>query len=217
MGHQPDIPPTGWWGRMSRRLPTQFVEQRLCVFEVGGVEAFGEPVVDRREQVLRFGVATLVAAEPSEARGGAQFPEFGLLLSGNAQSFLTELLGCLGMPLPQQQLASVPIQLRREPPFSCPIHHLQPLVQQAQGLFNLPCDRTCAGQESAEFGHPCLGLGGAESAFKPCRSRDIPCATSSFCTFAHPISEPKTLNTAPLTVHRLARVGPRISWEVTDS
>ena len=71
---------------MSGRLRTQLVEQRLCVFEVGGVEAFGEPAVDRREQVERFGAATPVAAEPGEARGGAQFPEFGLLLSGNAQA-----------------------------------------------------------------------------------------------------------------------------------
>src|SRR5215472_11813819 len=149
---------------MSRRLGTQFVEQRLCVFEVGGIEAFGEPAVDRREQVVRFGAATLVAAEPSEARGGAQFPEFGLLLAGNAQSLLTELLACLGVPLPQQQLAFVPIQLRCEPPFSCPIHHLQRLVQRAQGLFSLSCDITGAGQEGAELGHPCLGLGGAESA-----------------------------------------------------
>ena len=59
---------------MSGRLRTQFVEQRLCVFEVGGIEAFGEPAVDRREQVERFGLTTLVAAEPGEARGGAQFP-----------------------------------------------------------------------------------------------------------------------------------------------
>ena len=66
---------------MSVRLRTQFVEQRLCVFEVGGIEAFGEPAVDGREQIAGCGTAALVAAEPSETRGGAQFPELGLLLS----------------------------------------------------------------------------------------------------------------------------------------
>jgi hypothetical protein len=46
--------------------------------------AFGEPREDRREEVAGFGVTTLVAAEPGEARGRAQFPELRLLLLGNA-------------------------------------------------------------------------------------------------------------------------------------
>ena len=56
----------------------QLVEQRLSLFQVDGVEAFGEPAIDRREQVARFGVAALVTAEPGEARGGTQFPKLGL-------------------------------------------------------------------------------------------------------------------------------------------
>jgi len=48
----------------------QLVEQRFRVFKVGCVEAFGEPSVDRREQVAGFGAAPLVAAEPGKARGG---------------------------------------------------------------------------------------------------------------------------------------------------
>ena len=31
---------------------TQLVEQRLCLFELGHVEAFGEPAVDRRDITL---------------------------------------------------------------------------------------------------------------------------------------------------------------------
>src|SRR5262249_53802748 len=62
----------------------QFAEQRLRLFKVLCVEAFDEPAVDRREKVAGFGVATLVAAEPGEARGGAQFPELGLLLRSDA-------------------------------------------------------------------------------------------------------------------------------------
>jgi hypothetical protein len=49
----------------------QLVEQRLRLFQVGCVEAFGEPAVDRREKIAAFGVAALVAAKPGEARGGA--------------------------------------------------------------------------------------------------------------------------------------------------
>ena len=80
---------------------SQFVEQRFCLFEVGGVEAFGEPAVDRREQVAGLGAAALLAAQPGEAHGGAQFPKLGLLLLSDAQGFAIQFLGGLGLSLPQ--------------------------------------------------------------------------------------------------------------------
>src|SRR6516165_7942708 len=136
----------------------------LSLFQIGGVEAFGEPAIDRREQVVRFAAATLVAPEPGEAHRGAQFPELGLLLSGNGQSPMIQFLGGLGTALPQEQLAFVAVQLRFEPALPCPIHHLQCLVQQGQALFNLPCNLTCPGQERDKIGNPCLRSGGAERA-----------------------------------------------------
>jgi hypothetical protein len=106
----------------------QFVEQRLCLSQIGRGEAFGEPAVDRREQVAGFGAAALVAAEPGEAHGGAQLPELGPLLLGDAQGFAIQFLDCLGMPLPQQQLAFVPIELRCEPALACPFDDLTCLL-----------------------------------------------------------------------------------------
>jgi hypothetical protein len=91
------------------------MEQRCCLLQVGRVEALGEPAIDRRENVARFLVAALVVAEPGEARGGAQLPELRLLLRGDAQGFAIQFLGGLGMPLPQQQLAFVSVQLSRQP------------------------------------------------------------------------------------------------------
>jgi hypothetical protein len=41
----------------------------------------------------------LVSAEPREARGRTQFPELGLLFLGDAQGFVIQFLGGLGMPL----------------------------------------------------------------------------------------------------------------------
>ena len=41
----------------------QLVEQRLGVLQVGGVEALGEPAVDRREQVVSLSTSALVAPE----------------------------------------------------------------------------------------------------------------------------------------------------------
>ncbi len=112
------------------------VQQRLRLLEIGRVETFGEPAVDWCEEVAGFGVAALVAAEPGEARGGAQFPELGLLLLRDAQGFVIQLLDGLEIPLPQQQPAFVPVQLRCEPALPRPFNDLQCIVQQGQGLFH---------------------------------------------------------------------------------
>jgi hypothetical protein len=53
------------------RSSRQLVEQRLCLFQIGGIKALGEPAVNRREQIAGFGPPPLIAAEPGEARGGA--------------------------------------------------------------------------------------------------------------------------------------------------
>jgi hypothetical protein len=79
----------------------QLFEERPCLFEIGRVEALGEPAVDRRKQIARLGALPLIAREPGEARGGAQFPELGLSLSSDAQGIAIQFLGGLGMPLPQ--------------------------------------------------------------------------------------------------------------------
>jgi hypothetical protein len=55
------------------RLTAQLVEQRLGVFQVGGVEAFGEPVVDFRQHRARFVAMTLLREQSREAGRGAQF------------------------------------------------------------------------------------------------------------------------------------------------
>src|SRR4029077_2169609 len=74
----------GWALRQAGNL-TKRVQQRLRLFKIGRVETFGEPTVDRREEVAGFPVATLIAAESCKAHRGAQFPHLGLLLSGDAQ------------------------------------------------------------------------------------------------------------------------------------
>jgi hypothetical protein len=51
----------------------QFVEQRLGALQVGGVEALGEPVVDRGEEIAGFGAPALLASQPGEIADGAQF------------------------------------------------------------------------------------------------------------------------------------------------
>ena len=52
----------------------QFVEQHLCVLQIGGVEALGEPAVNGRQQLARFGPPALFGSQLGEARRSAQFP-----------------------------------------------------------------------------------------------------------------------------------------------
>ena len=51
-----------------RMLSAQLVEQRLGLFQVGGVESLGEPVVDFREHHARFVAAIVVAQQSRETR-----------------------------------------------------------------------------------------------------------------------------------------------------
>jgi hypothetical protein len=61
-GHS--LPTRSWRTKSHSRLHLEPLKQRLCFFEIGRAEAFGEPAVDRRDQIAGFGVATLIAAEP---------------------------------------------------------------------------------------------------------------------------------------------------------
>ena len=86
----------GGFERLSSFDATEFVKQSLCFFQIGRVEAFSEPAVDRREEIAGFAAAALVAAEPGEARSGTQFPELGPLLLSDAQGLAIQFLGSLG-------------------------------------------------------------------------------------------------------------------------
>src|SRR5262249_24366534 len=70
----------------------QFVEQRLGVFEVGGIEAFREPVVDFKEQCARLIVTMLPRQQPRKAGCGTQLPRFGLLAASEFERLLNAYL-----------------------------------------------------------------------------------------------------------------------------
>jgi hypothetical protein len=56
----------------------QLIEQRLRLLQIARVEAFGEPAVDRSEQIASVISLVLLAPEPGRAHRGAEFPGFGL-------------------------------------------------------------------------------------------------------------------------------------------
>src|SRR5580700_1913139 len=66
----------GWSGRPGscRSLwvftsSRQFGEQRLRLFQIGGIEALGEPAVDRGKEIAGFGAPALLAPQPGEIAG----------------------------------------------------------------------------------------------------------------------------------------------------
>src|SRR6202035_1457538 len=86
----------------------QLVEQPLGVFQVGGVEAFGERAVDGREQVARLALPALLAPQPGEARRSAQFVAPSALLAGDRQGGAERVLGLgwIGVWQPNGELAA---------------------------------------------------------------------------------------------------------------
>jgi MFS family permease len=57
----------------ARASAVQFLQQRLGVLQVGGVEAFGEPAVDLGEHRARLVAMALLREQPREASRRAQF------------------------------------------------------------------------------------------------------------------------------------------------
>ena len=69
-------------------LGPESLEQRPGFLQVGGVEAFGEPAVDRRQQCAGVVPLALALPEATEARRGPQLPGFGLLVASNVEGLM---------------------------------------------------------------------------------------------------------------------------------
>src|SRR5262249_4404447 len=66
-----------------RRLSGERVGEGHGLLEVGGVKAFGEPGVDRGQQVVGFSTLVLVPPQACQAHDGAQLQRLRLLAAGN--------------------------------------------------------------------------------------------------------------------------------------
>src|SRR3984893_18133089 len=99
----------------------QLIQQRFRLLEVGRVEAFGEPVVHRREEVAGFGALTLVAPEAGEAGVGAQLPHLSVLSPRDRQSTLQRSfsIGSFRRAMSDKPIPLKPPQLRLVLSFTC--------------------------------------------------------------------------------------------------
>ncbi len=69
-------------------LSMKLAEQRLGLSKVACVKTFAEPIVDGDEKVTCRLPFSLIAQEPHQAHGRAQFPRLCLLCSRNGQGML---------------------------------------------------------------------------------------------------------------------------------
>src|ERR1700747_1472216 len=92
------------FGPLSRsRAPSvrHLIKQRLGFFEVGSIESFCEPAVDRPEEIRRSGAVAASNPQPGEDGGGTQFERARSLRACHVQgSHIADL--CLSRAVSKQ-------------------------------------------------------------------------------------------------------------------
>src|ERR1700738_1989492 len=130
--------------RLSQASPlgiVKSVDQCFCSFEIGSFETLGEPIGDRREKRNRLCGPMLVAQQPGEARGGAQFPGQGSLPVRPVERLPQVTLGRrrgFGRVLQQNELALDAQQLGDWPAFFGALGSQDRLLDRGEPVGNLP-------------------------------------------------------------------------------
>jgi hypothetical protein len=75
------------------RLPPEFFEQRPSVFYIDGIEAFGEPVVNSRDDGSHLVATLLIREQPCETGRRTQLQSLRMLLARNIDRFLKARFG----------------------------------------------------------------------------------------------------------------------------
>jgi hypothetical protein len=97
---------------------TQGIEKRLCLSQIGRIEALGEAIVEWLKQRKRVGVLVLIAPRPRNAHGCAQLPRQSALSTRGVKRLPKAILGHGRGPffgLQQRKLAFYPQQLSQQP------------------------------------------------------------------------------------------------------
>ena len=72
-------------GAVTQARSAELVEQSPRLFQIGSIEAFGEPAVDRCQQIAGFGLPTVLAQQPGQAHRPPQFKPACALLDRNPE------------------------------------------------------------------------------------------------------------------------------------
>ena len=106
----------------------QLIEQRLRLLQVGGVEAFGKPAIDRGDEVAGFGAPALLAPQPGEIADGAQFQRFCLLGLRDADRLLKGSLALVELIFGEQHGPGEAVEFRIPPMLAGGASYFQSLL-----------------------------------------------------------------------------------------
>ena len=156
--------------RQVRNPSSELIEKSLRLFQIGRIEAFGEPLVDGSEEVARFHGAALITTEPGETHGGAQLPYFCALPPRHSQRALKTgfCLALLVTAVGNQPLTSEPVQLGFEPSLARPISQLLSSGQRVQRLLALACPFAGLGEKAEMVRLPKASHFSREPPLMPC-------------------------------------------------
>src|SRR5260370_14276050 len=126
-------------------LSMKLAEQRLGLSKVVCVKTFGEPIVDGGEKVTCRSPFSLIAQEPRQAHGRAEFPRLCLLCSRNSQGMLEKRLRFRHVSLRrlERDFTGNAMSLSLAPPFLGCVHRRHCFVDAAPGIIELA--RICMG------------------------------------------------------------------------
>src|SRR5215467_10849193 len=130
----------------------QRIEDFLCLHEIRGVEPLGEPAVDRREQIARFGAPVFVAPEAGKARRRAELERTGVLPLRDVVCPPVALFG-FDFAMRQKEELTAKIEHLREPKklmrFPGEMNRLR---EDVHPMVHLVCEQESVGTHGAEIG-----------------------------------------------------------------
>src|SRR6266404_1102795 len=119
-------------------MSSQLFEQRLGVPQDRRVEAFGEPAIPQREEVVRFRALALVAPQAGEVGRSAQPKRLRALALGHSDRSMIILLRSGLVASHIHQIASKSMQLDLTGPLVGRLDKLRSLVEAILPLLQMP-------------------------------------------------------------------------------
>src|SRR5262245_41501482 len=148
-------------GSPDGRARRQGIEQRPRLPQIGGVEAFGEPLVHTGQSSVGLLAALLRPEQARQAHGGTQLPRPGRLLARDVDRPAEAPLGTddISGRGGQAELAVQPEELRFPHTLTRVANALERLADHAPAVRGLPQPQARAGQERKKVGQEQLRPG----------------------------------------------------------
>ena len=153
LGPRPNGPRAASLGRRAPFL-RKLSKERLRILQVGSFEAFGEPAVDRREQVVGVPPLAPIGPEPGKIAGGAKFEDARRSVTGIRERCVESGLGNLSVTGVESQAGacSQPVQLGRAKVLASRLSAGQTLFDRGLSLVRSAEPQPGLGEQHEEIG-----------------------------------------------------------------